>query len=476
MRKVFDIIKKLKRSINMLLLLGCVLMLSSCGDGCPTVAEYLQEGTGEANCFFCVFFKVITSAATSAANKSWSTFAKDLSEVVMIGTVLYVAFFTLKGVGSFGSLNLGTYLSDDKKGIIPLCFKMAVICALLLDTEQFFIKNILIPMFMAGLEIGGELASGSSNFTINTSAVSNVSGGWGSFFEVINNIVLAVNDAIYFVVALGKAITCFASTGFFIIEWDLLMMIYGTFLYVYGWFLLVAISFYIVDILLTLTFGAVLLPFGIACFVSDKTKSYSKQIWQLFLSSFFSFIMLGVIIGLAVQIIEVGMGKTSDGNSAVNSFLTDFNKRFNEDDIETLGNELMQTGGFFLTFVGLMMVGALVEQVDTLVQKISGGAGAASSAGQTIGQAATKASIKTAKHVGGYAGDAVKAGTKQAWNSQNSKRIRSRLAMHVKNKTGLDLTKLNTTSVAERFRRFQGKMFGIGKYGHEYWGRKILDD
>lgn len=476
MIKVFDIIKKLKGRINILLLLGCVLMLSSCGDGCPTVAEYLQEGTGEANCFFCVFFKVITNAATVAANKSWNTFAKDLSEVVIIGTVIYIAFYTLKGVGSFGALNLGTYLSDDKKGIIPLCFKMAVICALLFDDEQFFVKNILIPMFMAGLEIGGKLASGSSNFTINTTAVSDVGEGWDSFFGVINDIVLAVNDAVYFVVALGKSITCLASTGFFIIQWDLLMMIYGTFLYIYGWFLLVAISFYIVDILLTLTFGAVLLPFGIACFISDKTNSYSKQIWQLFLASFFSFIMLGVIIGLAVQIIEVGLGKTSDGNSAINSFLTDFNKRFNDNDIETLGNELMQTGGFFLTFVGLMMVGSLVEQVDPLVQKISGGGGAASSGGQTIGKMATKATVDTTKHIGKYAGQVAKSSAKQSWNGKNAKRIRSRLATHIKNGTGIDVTKLSMTSMAERFKRFQGKAFGIGKYGHDYWGKKILGD
>ena len=187
--------------------------------------------------------------------------------------------------------------------------------------------------------------------------------------------------------------------------------------------------------------------------------------------------MLGVIIGVAIQIIEVGMGKSSSGHGAVNSFLTDFNKRFNDDDIEALGNELMETGGFFLTFVGLMMVGGLVEQVDPLVQKISGGVGGtASSAGQTIGQKGTKAAIKATKHAGKYLGNAAAASAKQAWNGKNAKRVRNRLAQHLKDKTGIDLTNAKTTSIAEKFKRVQGRVFGTGKYAHEYWGRQILDD
>ena len=466
MTRVFDIIKKLKRSAKTLLTLVCVLFLSSCDD-CPTVQYYLSNGTGESNCFLCSFFKIITQTATNAANQSWDMFSYDLSQVVMVATVIYIAFFTLKSLGSFGKLDTPTYLSDDKKGVVILGFKMAVICVLLTDESKFFVNGILIPMFVAGLKIGGEL-SNNGQFEFNPT----INNGWGGFFEKIYETVLMFNDSIYYIVALGKALNCHATNGFFLLDWDLLLLIYGAFLFAYGWFLLIAVSFYIIDILLTLTFGAVLLPFGIAFYVSGQTMGYSKRIWQLFLNAFFSFIMLGVILCMIVNIIDAGMGKGSPGAPTVTSFLSDFNKSFNDDQIESLSEELMETGRFFLTLIGLMMVGALVEQINELVDSITGGAISSGSTGKSIGAAAMKPAVNVGQQAGKYAGDAALSGIKyagdRAVNNHFSKRLRKNMAIAIQNKTGIDLT---NKTISEGLSYIQGRLTGTGRMGHKFWTR-----
>lgn len=92
---------------------------------------------------------------------------------------------------------------------------------------------------------------------------------------MVNESVKQFNDQVYETIAIGNAMICNATRDF-IFSWYWLMLTYGLILFVFGWILLVGISFYIVDILIRLAFGAILLPFGVACAISNQTVGYTK--------------------------------------------------------------------------------------------------------------------------------------------------------------------------------------------------------
>lgn len=102
-----------------------VLFLSACDDTCPTIQDYKNEGistvcTGcsnaeDGNCLLCSLFRIITKAASAAANMSWNTFASQLIPVVGLAAAIYIAIYVLKNVGSFTKQNAADFLTGDKK-------------------------------------------------------------------------------------------------------------------------------------------------------------------------------------------------------------------------------------------------------------------------------------------------------------------------------------------------------------------------
>ena len=139
MKMLKNIFEKIKRSKNAILLLVITMFLCSCEE-CPTYQEYLNRGI-RGNCLLCGLFDVLTKSASSAADKSWNLFADPLRVIVILATCIYIGFHTLKMIGATGKQDAASYLMADKKGMLILGFKMAVIVLLLSDT--FFIDKII---------------------------------------------------------------------------------------------------------------------------------------------------------------------------------------------------------------------------------------------------------------------------------------------------------------------------------------------
>lgn len=421
--KIFDIhnlLIKLLRGLKSIALLGSVLLLSGCGeeDPCPTVQDYLDEGksdgaAGDGNCLLCRMFTIITKASAKAANNSWDLFAADLRPVVGLAAAIYIAIYVLKNVGSFTKQNAADFLTGDKRGVLLLMFKTAVIVSLL--TDKWFVDSIISPLLQAGLNIGTTLS-------VTDAVMANASGtGYDALFEMINVSIRQFNDEVYRTVAIGEAMICNATQDS-IFKWYWLMLVYGFILFVFGWILVVGISFYIVDILIRLAFGAVLLPFGIASAISGLTTPYTKKIWEIFLNVFFSFVMLGIILGLTIQLVNLGIGAESGGSEeaakeggggALSAFLTNLDMRIDENQIKEIAEDLWNHGSLLLTIICFCVIVQMAAQIGKLADKVSG-TGGLTSVGSQVSAAVSQPLVKQGKKLGKVAGNWAGSGAKYA--------------------------------------------------------------
>ncbi len=441
-----------------------LLFLTACDDVCPTVQDYKNEGISTGGgcmnpsatygcCLLCGLFEIITKAASDAANMSWKTFAPQLPPVVAVAASIYIAIFTLKSLGSFTKQNAADYMTGDKKGLLMLMFKTAVIILLL--QSEFLINTIIIPIEQAGLEIGTKLA------VTSAPAMGGAGSGWDGLFKMVNDYVKEFNDQAYETVAIGEAMVCNGTRGTLFLGWHWLMLCYGIVLFCFGWILVTGISFYIVDILIRLAFGAILLPFGVAAAISGQTVGYSKKIWNIFLNTFFSFILLGIMLGIAIQLINLGMtqgdpdGAKAGGGAALNMFLTDLNAQINENQIEQLSKDLWSHGSLLLTIVCFCVIVQIAAQMGKLAEKISGTSGI-TSAGSQVAAPIGKGALGGGKKIGGTAAGWAATGGK--WAGHVAARI-----------TRADkLYKWGGRNVEGA----QGFLTGTGKQGYRAWWHK----
>ncbi len=442
MGKLFTIWQKLKTKVKNLILCALVLPLCACDDICPTIQDYIIQGVGvsETDCILCPFFDILIKISTTVAVNSWDI-AHLFIPVVWLVAAIYIAIYTLKMVGSFGKQSATDYMSSDKKGILILMFKTAIIVSLLSGAsgkdgynivvgflgggtnDNFLIQKIISPLLKSGLEIGQTLAVTSGNgrsfdFFLDDSILSELDSmlrsPWGAVFEMIKKAVYGFNSVTYEPVAIGQAMICNATLAGGILDWYYLMLLYGFILFIFGWLLTLGVGFYIVDILIDLMFAAVLLPFAVACAISPITMKYTKNVWGVFINVFFNFVMLGIILGIVMRVIDLCLARgieeqVVDGKAvadvievtggALFSFLSNYQDRIDANEVKELSAELWSNGSLLLTVVCLSVMTVLIPEIKKLAQKISDGT-SISSAGSTVSGALAQHGLQTVEKAG----------------------------------------------------------------------------
>ncbi len=456
MYQLEKILKKMLRKLKTLLAVFATLFLAACDDPCPTIQDYLNDGLSTYdNCLLCRLFTIITAAATNAATKSWDTFHLDLIPLVVLASAIYIAMAVLKNVGSFGKQNAADFLTGDKKGILILMFKTTVIVLLLQQSESnsFFINMIISPILQAGLNIGSTLSVEGAEM-VETSGT-----GYAAIFDMVNEAVKQFNDQLYRTIAIGEAMICNAMRGTFnLFKWYWLMLLYGFILFVFGWVLLVGISFYIVDILIRLTFGAILLPFGVAAAISSLTSTYSKNIWSIFLNVFASFVMLGIVLGLSIQLVNLSMGayQSSTQSGALNSFLTNLSANIDDNQVKKISEELWSNGSLLLTIVCFCVIVQLTTHIGKLADKIADG-GSLTSVGSQVGAAVVKPVSDGGKRIAKSVG---------------------KMGLAAGKRTGKAFTRMTRLDKAyawsgNKAEEIRGKLTGTGRQGYRaFWHKK----
>ena len=396
MRLGWNIRRLFEGKMKIILSFFFVLLLSACGDeehgaDCPTVQDLTSP------CTLCMFFDILTESATSMANASWNRLAKPLSVVVLVVAAIYIAVHTLKMVSSFGKQTVADYLTGNKGGLFILMFKTAIIYGLLVTPE--FRKFVIAPLMEAALYVGSNISS------VGHGVYDSVGTDWNGIFGAMKTAARNFSETVNFVVGIGEAMACDATKeGLRFWMWDYLQLLYGSILFCFGWILLAGVTFYLVDVTIRLAFAAVLLPFGIACAISNLSMPFAKNIWNLFINVFFSLIMLGIVLGIVVQVVMHCIG----GGPApfLGAYVYDIGAAIDANKISEMSSALANFGHLILTIICFSVLLQLVEQMGMLASDISDTANASEmkTAEQAIAPLG-KAAMDNAKKVAGWTGE-----------------------------------------------------------------------
>ena len=461
MRLWTDIKQKILGKGKTYILFAFILLLCGCGEECPTIQQYIFAGI-DSNCLLCTLFNIMADTAVKVADGAWDAMAQPLGKVVLVVAAVYVALYTIKPVMSAGKQNVADYMTGDKGGVLPLLFKATVIFALLdglagVD-KQWFIRYILNPVLQSGIQIGdrvsafgqGNAGAGVGfNFSLKEAIrdlfgllFGNAKPAWQETFDMLKESVKHFNDNVYKMIALGQAMICNASHGK-IFEWYPLMLLYGFIYFVFGWIMLAGAGLYMIDVAITLGIAAILLPLGIACAISDWTVSYTKNLWNQFLNVFFSFIILGIIVSLSLELVYHCMGTATTPDTT--GF--DVEAALDANDAKSLSEYLWSSGCLLLTILCFAIIVQLLEQMKGLAEKISGGAGF--DGASQVGGDVTKPVIAGSKKLTSWAGNA-------AVNKITHSVGRRKSAQWLQRK----------------YTSFRGRVFGVGPEGYKFWLRR----
>jgi len=458
MRLWTDIRQNILSKGRLYALFAFVMLLCGCGEECPTIQMYMEAGRGS-NCLLCTLFNTMADTAVKAANSSWGAMAQPLSQVVLVITAVYIALYTLKPLSSLGKQDVADYMTSDRKGVLPLLFKATIIFALLdgfggVD-KQWFVRYILNPILQSGIEIGVKVSdfngSGGAKFNV-MEFIHDLFGlnfgssqpAWAETFEQLKETVRSFNDDVYHMIALGQSMICNATHGK-VWDWYHLMLLYGFIYFIFGWIMLAGAGLYMIDVGITLGIAAIILPVGIASAISDWSISYTKNLWNQFLQVFFSFIILGIIVNLSVELVYhcAGMAVTPDTNG--NTF--NLQAALDANDAKSLSEYLWSSGSILLTILCFALIVQLMDQMKGLADKLSGGAGFAGAS--QVGKDVVKPPLNGVKRAGSWAGNAVTSKiSRSLGNSKSSKWMK------------------------QKYTSFRGRAFGIGPEGYKFWLRR----
>jgi len=381
--------------------------------GCIPILVKLDQTR---RCLFCPLFKVLFSTAQSMSYASYDRLAAGFSNLLLIGFALYLAFVSLKQVSAFTKQDGPKFITET----LTQSFKVLLAFLLLRNVQELY-DLVLSPMLTAGIEFGAEFlfrAKGavsednpSGNFFQMCLAASQLDGiakGFydNSLFAKIDCFVRAVQQEIAVAQSMGSSFMCVARNAgsHWYGMWDLTMMITGLIIWIFSWLICLAFAFYLIDSVVKLGIVGALLPFLIAAWPFKITSGYTTKGWQMFLNTFFTFVFLGMVVSINIELSFQAATGGEGGSDKLNEL-------FNRDSIAEL-LEVMSIGFTGLLFLLLCCIFGfkLCAEAIALAQQMSGGQ--SGSIGSKIGSLGAAAAKGVGKKAGKTAWKGVKGGAK----------------------------------------------------------------
>lgn len=376
-------------------------------DGCPTIEEYRERMTGVngERCIICRLFQTILQAVQNIAQKAYDALAPALSGLVGVGFGIYIAYITLLAVAAPAVQKLSQYLTN----LTVQGFKVAI-ALILLSSPHFVYGTLISPVLDGGIDFGMSL-SRENEVTIKNYASNVEFNSQNTYLQanVLQNAVgaaVAFNESAALVPAIGRSLICNSwnyDAGFLQMVKELFgkrfwmrvqMWLEGIILYLFGIAIAFAVGFYMLDCALQLGIVCAMMPFFVACWPFKLTKGYTKQGWDIFLNTFFNFVVMGIIIGVSSELLQqaLGTGLTEDSlQAALNS---------NDADIIM---ESIEFGGLQMVMLIICCLIALKisGEVQNITNKLSGGLniGIGAGIGGVAGSTMTKAAAAVATSV-----------------------------------------------------------------------------
>ena len=384
---------------------GCVAAGAEGAQGagsCKTFPEYQEELN---KCPLCGIFSVILKTIAGVSSKAWNAVAQPLSNVVMIFFLVLLAFEVLKAVAAVA----GSKISSLAKGVLLLCLKIAITVQLL-SSPKYIYGYFLSPVIEGGLNMGLAMANASgapgANCAVSTEDKIQIPSDTfsSSVYDSVLSTVRCFGVAASTLPAIGRGLICYAWDAGHLGFPHLGMWLSGVLMYVFGLMIWLAISFYMIDCTVQIGMLSGLVPLLIACWPFKFTEAYTFKGCKMLMNSFFSYVMLGVILLLGTMI-------TTHAAAGDGSNIEQIVAAINDNDIKAL-KKMCSLDAFQILILASCCIFAmkLIGQVNNLADQFSKGSG--SSIGNKMGGAAMSAATNTAKKAanttGRIAGSAVK--------------------------------------------------------------------
>lgn len=382
-------------------------------EGCMPIPVKLDQMK---NCIFCPLFLILYNTAEAMATASFNVLAGGFKVLLMIGFGLYIAYLTLRQVSAFTKQDAPKYITES----LTMAFKVFLAWLILSNGAELY-RLGLEPLLSAGIEFGQTFLThqnaGGTNVDIksciNTGGM--VSGTTTYFYshglyQKIDCFLRKVTQEIAVSQSIGSSLMCVArhkASG--VIMWDLTMMFTGLIMWLFAWLICLAFAFYLIDSVIRLGIIGAIIPFLIAAWPFKITQGYTGTGWKMFLNAFFTFVFLGLVISVNVELsAQSATGgatvvTTENGQEVSSSGVDAILALVNSNDIEAL-NEVMGIGLSGLIFMILCCVFGfkLCAEAAALAGKFSGAKSPdiGSKIGSMAAGAAKGVGLGTAKAVG----------------------------------------------------------------------------
>ena len=365
---------------------------------CKSAAQYQAE-MGEF-CLTCGLMAKILGGVQKISKNAFETLDSDLIKLLSIAFLIYIAYLVLITIASPETQKISKFLTS----LLTQGAKVAIAVLILTYPEALYDK-VLNPILEGGVDFGlafSNLKADSDGGTMDIALADKIMKEGSEYAkefdqsskylhaQTLEKMVGANKNfsrEAAMMPALGRCLICNATHNlgakrlWFIPRVS--MLITGVILLVFGLMIWLAIGFYILDCCLQLGIVAAMMSFFVACWPFKITSSYVKVGWNMFLNTFFNFIMMSVVIVTIAQLTIAALPQ-------------DLMQDINEDNVEAINDQLEIIGlSVILLVVTCLICMKLSSESGRLANKFAGGA-----------------QIKMGGDLGGMAGDMATKGVK----------------------------------------------------------------
>lgn len=376
--------------------------------GCMPLPAKLAESR---SCIFCPLFLTIFNAAQTMSTNSFDVLGMPLGLVMVLGFAIYIAFVVLKYVSGFTRQDAPRFVNE----LLIQGFKVLAAFLMLVNASTIYTYAIG-PVLSAGMDFGAalmfenggdymewcqneenieqkrqEMVSGVDSYGEKMSQPLK-EGLLPSYLYVkLSCFIRSVQAEIAKAQAIGSTLMCVArheasDANSFIGLWDFSMFFQGLAVWAMAIIISLAFAFYLIDATVRLGIVGALMPFFIACWPFKKTTGYTKNGWTMFLNTFFTYAMMGLVVSVNLQLIFEGLGGMGDLESAING-----------NDIDVL-TDLLDIGlsGFLVLLACCLFAWKLTGQACALASTFASAPGK-DNIGSSIGTLAASGATGLAK-------------------------------------------------------------------------------
>lgn len=336
------------------------------------VAE--MEKKYQSSCYSCIVVKTLLEKFINACTKVSDLCRRAAVQVLLVATLLWVAFWALKTISSVASLEPSSIVNT----LLIQGFKILFAYVVIESGIEVFMIHVVSPILVAGADFGTAiLANSQSHLSMTPSPDYTYSGVELLSADMLNKI-MGFNESLDRIVStnlvIGHALTCHSVNAgawvnhsimdFQIIIPNVWIWLCGAAIWFAGFMLVLAVSYYLLDISFKIGIAIMIFPLLMALWPFSITAGKVKTCIKTMLSSAAIFAFLAITTSYAMAMISVTLRDVPE-----------LFERVEKGDSKWISDTFDITGPYFILilFAYLYSIKLVRSTVDDYVNKFFGG-------------------------------------------------------------------------------------------------------